>query len=127
MKQLPRAVRNNNPGNIDANPRNKWVGIMPVAKRNAAQLAEKRFEVFETPVYGFRAMALLLQTYQDKHNLNTIRQLIPHRYPFLLVDKIVDLDIEAKRIVGVKNVTFNEPFFQGHFPGQPIMPGPAAS
>ena len=56
-------------------------------------------------------------------DVNTIRQLIPHRYPFLLVDKIVDLDIEAKRIVGVKNVTVNEPFFQGHFPGQPIMPG----
>jgi len=56
-------------------------------------------------------------------DVNTIRSLIPHRYPFLLVDKIVDLDIEAKRIVGVKNVTFNEPFFQGHFPGQPIMPG----
>lgn len=80
-KTLPRAVRNANPGNIDANPRNKWVGIMPMAKRNAAQLAEKRFEVFETPVYGFRAMALLLQTYQDKHNLNTIRQLISRWAP----------------------------------------------
>lgn len=56
-------------------------------------------------------------------DVRTIQTLIPHRYPFLLVDKIVDLDIEAKRIVGVKNVTFNEPFFQGHFPGQPIMPG----
>ena len=56
-------------------------------------------------------------------DVTTIRSLIPHRYPFLLVDKIVDLDIEAKRIVGVKNVTINEPFFQGHFPTQPIMPG----
>ncbi len=55
--------------------------------------------------------------------VNTIQTLIPHRYPFLLVDRIIDLDIEAKRIVGVKNVTFNEPFFQGHFPTQPIMPG----
>ena len=56
-------------------------------------------------------------------DVNTIQTLIPHRYPFLLVDRIVDLDLEAKRIVGIKNVTFNEPFFQGHFPGQPIMPG----
>jgi UDP-3-O-[3-hydroxymyristoyl] N-acetylglucosamine deacetylase / 3-hydroxyacyl-[acyl-carrier-protein] dehydratase len=47
---------------------------------------------------------------------------LPHRYPFLLVDKIVELE-ENKRIVGIKNVTINEPFFQGHFPGHPIMPG----
>ena len=63
------------------------------------------------------------ETVQLPVDVNTIRSLIPHRYPFLLVDRIVDLDIEAKRIVGVKNVTINEPFFQGHFPGQPIMPG----
>ncbi len=56
-------------------------------------------------------------------DVGTIQSLIPHRYPFLLVDRIIDLDIEAKRIVGVKNVTVNEPFFQGHFPSQPIMPG----
>ena len=56
-------------------------------------------------------------------DVGTIQSLIPHRYPFLLVDRIVEVDIEAKRIVGVKNVTFNEPFFQGHFPGAPIMPG----
>jgi len=56
-------------------------------------------------------------------DVRTIQSLIPHRYPFLLVDRIVDVDIEARRIVGIKNVTFNEPFFQGHFPGSPIMPG----
>jgi len=56
-------------------------------------------------------------------DVNTIRTLIPHRYPFLLVDKVVALDVEAKTIVAHKNVTINEPFFQGHFPGQPIMPG----
>lgn len=56
-------------------------------------------------------------------DVTTIQTLIPHRYPFLLVDKITALDIEGKTIVGQKNVTNNEPYFQGHFPGQPIMPG----
>ena len=51
-----------------------------------------------------------------------IMQLLPHRYPFLLVDKIVEF-IKDEQIVGVKNVTINEPFFQGHFPDHPIMPG----
>lgn len=52
-----------------------------------------------------------------------IIKILPHRYPFLLVDKIVDLDLENGRVVGQKNVTFNEEFFQGHFPEVPIMPG----
>jgi 3-hydroxyacyl-[acyl-carrier-protein] dehydratase len=52
-----------------------------------------------------------------------IQDLLPHRWPFLLVDRIVEYDQEAKRIVGVKSVTATEWFFQGHFPGQPIMPG----
>jgi beta-hydroxyacyl-ACP dehydratase FabZ len=47
---------------------------------------------------------------------------LPHRYPFLLVDRILELEM-GKRVVGIKNVTMNEPFFQGHFPGHPIMPG----
>ena len=51
-----------------------------------------------------------------------IQDILPHRYPFLLVDKILEV-IPGKRAVGVKNVTINEPFFQGHFPGNPIMPG----
>lgn len=51
-----------------------------------------------------------------------ILQLLPHRYPFLLVDRILEYE-ENQRIVGLKNVTINEPFFQGHFPGVPIMPG----
>jgi 3-hydroxyacyl-[acyl-carrier-protein] dehydratase len=55
-------------------------------------------------------------TYDD------IIKVLPHRYPFLLVDRITELEL-GKTIVGIKNVTANEPFFQGHFPGKPIMPG----
>jgi beta-hydroxyacyl-ACP dehydratase FabZ len=51
-----------------------------------------------------------------------ILKILPHRYPFLLVDRILECDDE-KRIIGLKNLTFNELFFQGHFPGQPVMPG----
>ncbi|SHH73144.1 3-hydroxyacyl-[acyl-carrier-protein] dehydratase [Caloranaerobacter azorensis DSM 13643] len=51
-----------------------------------------------------------------------IQKIIPHRYPFLLVDKIIEIE-DGKKVVGIKNVTINEPFFQGHFPGNPIMPG----
>lgn len=56
-------------------------------------------------------------------DIRDVIKILPHRYPFLLVDKIVDLDLEKGTIVGQKNVTFNEPFFQGHFPASPIMPG----
>jgi 3-hydroxyacyl-[acyl-carrier-protein] dehydratase len=55
-------------------------------------------------------------------DIQEIITLLPHRYPFLLVDRILEVEMR-KRIVGIKNVTFNEPFFQGHFPGRPIMPG----
>ena len=55
-------------------------------------------------------------------DINAIKEIMPHRYPFLLVDRIIDL-IPGEKVVGIKNVTANEPFFQGHFPGRPIMPG----
>ena len=55
-------------------------------------------------------------------DVNQIMEILPHRYPFLMVDRIVEVD-PGKRIVGIKNVTINEPFFPGHFPGHPIMPG----
>ena len=54
-------------------------------------------------------------------DINMIQKILPHRYPFLLVDRIIE--ITEKKVTGIKNVTINEPFFQGHFPGHPIMPG----
>jgi beta-hydroxyacyl-ACP dehydratase FabZ len=54
--------------------------------------------------------------------ISEILKILPHRYPFLLVDRILEVE-KGKRIVGIKNVTFNEEFFQGHFPGNPVMPG----
>src|SRR5690625_5031622 len=55
-------------------------------------------------------------------NIQEIKYTIPHRYPLLLVDKVIEAE-EGKRVVGLKNVTINEPFFQGHFPDYPVMPG----
>ncbi|MFV0505416.1 MAG: bifunctional UDP-3-O-[3-hydroxymyristoyl] N-acetylglucosamine deacetylase/3-hydroxyacyl-ACP dehydratase [Bacteroidales bacterium] len=75
-----------------------------------AYLAEKRKN---TPTYDFNAKPLL--------DINAIKEKLPHRYPFLLVDKV--MEITDKHIVGVKNVTGNEPFFIGHFPEEPVMPG----
>ncbi|HYA85553.1 MAG TPA: 3-hydroxyacyl-ACP dehydratase FabZ [Nitrospirota bacterium] len=54
--------------------------------------------------------------------IQEIMDILPHRYPFLLIDRIVEMEM-GKRVVGIKNVTINESFFQGHFPGHPIMPG----
>ncbi|MFC4769493.1 3-hydroxyacyl-ACP dehydratase FabZ [Effusibacillus consociatus] len=55
-------------------------------------------------------------------NIDQIKEIIPHRYPFLLVDQILELEV-GKRAIGIKNVTANEPFFPGHFPDYPVMPG----
>jgi|SRR5699024_5721945 3-hydroxyacyl-[acyl-carrier-protein] dehydratase len=58
----------------------------------------------------------------NMYEIDQIKEIIPHRYPFLLVDKVTEVEDE-KRVVGYKNVTINEPFFQGHFPEYPVMPG----
>lgn len=55
-------------------------------------------------------------------NINTIMNLLPHRYPFLLIDRVIDY-VPAERLTAIKNVTINEPFFNGHFPNRPVMPG----
>jgi len=59
---------------------------------------------------------------ENRIDIHKILQILPHRYPFILVDRILDF-VPGERITGLKNVTINEPFFQGHFPGIPIMPG----
>lgn len=58
----------------------------------------------------------------NEFGIDRIMELLPHRYPFLLVDKVIDCD-KQENIVAIKNVTVNEPFFQGHFPNHPVMPG----
>jgi 3-hydroxyacyl-[acyl-carrier-protein] dehydratase len=58
----------------------------------------------------------------NKMNINEVKNFLPHRYPFLLIDKVLDFEI-GKSLTAVKNVSFNEPQFTGHFPSQPIMPG----
>jgi 3-hydroxyacyl-[acyl-carrier-protein] dehydratase len=62
------------------------------------------------------------QTHQTILTLEEIQKLLPHRYPFAMVDRIIEY-VPGQRAVGIKNVTFNEPHFQGHFPGRPMMPG----
>jgi UDP-3-O-[3-hydroxymyristoyl] N-acetylglucosamine deacetylase/3-hydroxyacyl-[acyl-carrier-protein] dehydratase len=69
-----------------------------------------------------RALAEAIAKERNVLDIDDIMRVLPHRYPFLLVDRVLEIE-PGKRIVGLKNVTINEPFFQGHFPGHPIMPG----
>ncbi|WBU54283.1 3-hydroxyacyl-ACP dehydratase FabZ [Paracoccus sp. SCSIO 75233] len=64
----------------------------------------------------------MAETQTTDADIGLIQRIIPHRYPFLLIDRVRDI-VPHKSGVGIKNVTFNEPHFQGHFPGQPVMPG----
>lgn len=66
--------------------------------------------------------SVALDTYKPILTVEEIQKLLPHRYPFSLVDRIIEY-VAGKRAVGIKNVTLNEPHFQGHFPGRPLMPG----
>jgi len=66
--------------------------------------------------------ASLYSTMETILDSQAIQELLPHRFPFLLVDRIIEL-VPRERIVGIKQVSINEPFFQGHFPGAPVMPG----
>ncbi len=81
--------------------------------RKIKQYIKKNKHVKDIPVYDANQPAV--------YTLQQIEKTLPHRFPFLLVDKIIELS--DRHIVGIKNVTFNEPFFQGHFPGNPVMPG----
>jgi beta-hydroxyacyl-ACP dehydratase FabZ len=72
--------------------------------------------------YLFPRPASLYSIMETILDAQAIQELLPHRYPFLLVDRIVEL-VPRERIVGIKQVSINEPFFQGHFPGTPVMPG----
>ncbi len=95
----------------------KIIAIRPGHKINTAFAKQvrreiKRFDI-QAPVYNASKEPIM--------DINRIRELLPHRYPFLLIDKIIEKG--DSYIVGVKNVTANEPFFQGHFPQEPVMPG----
>src|SRR5206468_8714031 len=81
--------------------------------RKIKQYIKKNKHVKDVPVYD--------PTLPSVFTMQQIEKTLPHRYPFLLVDKIIELS--DKHIVGIKNVTYNEWFFQGHFPGNPVMPG----
>ena len=65
-------------------------------------------------------MGAIVQDNLKSADIQLIQRIIPHRYPFLLVDRVIEID-NLKAATGIKNVTFNEPYFQGHFPGFPIM------
>jgi len=77
--------------------------------------------LLDVPCYNDEFMSDLSPALKPALNIDEIRDILPHRYPFLLVDRIEEL--EPERIVGIKNVTANEPFFTGHFPDYPVMPG----
>jgi len=104
------------------------IGAPIKAQILAARCGHKSNVEFAKKIRKLYQQKKLIKKYQFEKksgvvfNTDAIMRILPHRYPFLLVDKIIDFEID-KRIVGIKNVTINEPFFPGHFPGQPVMPG----
>jgi UDP-3-O-[3-hydroxymyristoyl] N-acetylglucosamine deacetylase / 3-hydroxyacyl-[acyl-carrier-protein] dehydratase len=93
-----------------------------LVRRITAQM--RRADTFAPPPPAARAALAPTATLEETNgvlDIEALMRILPHRYPFLMVDKV--LKIEGNQIVGLKNVTINEPFFQGHFPGHPIMPG----
>lgn len=104
------------------------IGVPFKAQILAARPGHKSNVEFAKQVRKLYQQKKLVKKYQHVRqegvvfDINAIQRILPHRYPFLLVDKITALDLDQK-VTGVKSVTVNEPFFQGHFPGRPIMPG----
>jgi 3-hydroxyacyl-[acyl-carrier-protein] dehydratase len=88
---------------------------LPLPKRSGTQSFNQ--------LWSFKKMGKQQPGHSIVLTSRQVEEILPHRYPFLLVDRIVHVDLDAGEIIGVKNVTYNEPFFQGHFPGAPIMPG----
>jgi 3-hydroxyacyl-[acyl-carrier-protein] dehydratase len=89
---------------------------------NTPEVAPSHVESLATDVAQPVLAASTKNGTQTVLSIEEIHKLLPHRYPFSLVDRIIEY-VPGKRAVGIKNVTFNEPHFQGHFPGRPIMPG----
>jgi UDP-3-O-[3-hydroxymyristoyl] N-acetylglucosamine deacetylase/3-hydroxyacyl-[acyl-carrier-protein] dehydratase len=104
------------------------IGVPVKAQILAARPGHKANVEFAKQVRKLYQQKKLVKKYQYVKkegvvfDINAIQRILPHRYPFLLVDKIIHLELD-KKVIGVKSVTANEPFFQGHFPGQPVMPG----
>lgn len=104
------------------------IGVPIKAQVLAARPGHKANVEFAKKIRKLYQQKKLVKQYQHVKkegivfDINAIQKILPHRYPFLLVDKIIHLELN-KKVIGVKSVTINEPFFQGHFPGQPIMPG----
>lgn len=95
---------------------------MPTTAPTTAPASETAVKVSETTDSATTDEAAADTAQKKTFTLEEIQQLLPHRYPFALVDRIIDYT-PGESAVGIKNVTFNEPHFQGHFPGRPLMPG----
>jgi UDP-3-O-[3-hydroxymyristoyl] N-acetylglucosamine deacetylase/3-hydroxyacyl-[acyl-carrier-protein] dehydratase len=90
----------------------RFLNHNPNRKFNSFYIRKKRQKIYDYKV-----------TDKIVYDVNQIMDILPHRYPFLMIDKIIEYDPATKTIIGYKNVTIGEQFFQGHFPGKPIMPG----